>query len=723
MDHHLIATTVGAWLWQTYGKSITGKTLGAVRSKWEHFNWGRASEKYRERVKQLYGTMRILGMAEPVSLEGIYTDVFILDKPTAFKRYDIKHLVRESTERDRLIRAFEGRKRRKKVVTTVVKPAEQSDLDPDVIRREALSVINEQSKLFILGKPGAGKTTLLKYIALQAASNKLDKIPIFISLREYADAQMDLMSFIVRQFEICAFPDARLFIEHLLQEGQSIILFDGLDEINQERDERTLLVNSLKRLIHQYPNNQYLITCRIAATDYSFENFTYVEIADFDNKQIHIFVSKWFQNKTRKGDKFLEELNDAENKGLRELASIPLLLVLLCLAFEETLTFPARRVEIYEEAIEALLKKWDTSRNIKRDSIYRKLSLGRKRQMLARIAAEAFESGAYFLRQDELEKLISNYLQTLPTVDASEDIEAETILKSVEAQHGLLVERAWRIYSFSHLTFQEYFTAKYISDNASGGTLRGLMEHATDSRWREIFLISASLLDDADEFFTLFIHSINKIIYDDEVIKSLFTWVKETMESSNAMVNYPIRAMALDRDIEHVFEANQDNITTYAQDIGYARACAINLALNAGTYRAFLIILALDFALSLEFACSLKEFNFPSGRHTISTGSTTCFAHALTLSRHLGMSDLYEELSSLPIPSGKYWGEGWATFIESLQSTIEGALGLEQIFYLMEERLKLIIKYLESNILLIECLNLACVSDRSKIVNSLLLVP
>ena len=35
-------------------------------------------------------------------------------------------------------------------------------------------------------------------------------------------------------------------------------------------------------------------------------------------------------------------------------------------------------------------------------------------------------------------------------------------MKSIEAQHELLVERARRIYSFSPLTFQEYFTARAI---------------------------------------------------------------------------------------------------------------------------------------------------------------------------------------------------------------------------------------------------------------------
>jgi predicted NACHT family NTPase len=72
---------------------------------------------------------------------------------------------------------------------------------------------------------------------------------------------------------------------------------------------------------------------------------------------------------------FVDELKKPEHKGLRELATTPILLNLLCLNFDETLTFPIRKSEIYQEAIDALLKKWDSSRNIRRDEIYHGLSI------------------------------------------------------------------------------------------------------------------------------------------------------------------------------------------------------------------------------------------------------------------------------------------------------------------------------------------------------------
>ena len=92
---------------------------------------------------------------------------------------------------------------------------------------------------------------------------------------------------------------------------------------------------------------------------------------------------------------------------------------MLCLNFEETLTFPARRAELYEEALDALLKKWDASRNIQRDEVYRGLSLGRKRQLLARVAAEFFERGEIFFRQGDLAQRVSAFLKNLPGTNST----------------------------------------------------------------------------------------------------------------------------------------------------------------------------------------------------------------------------------------------------------------------------------------------------------------
>lgn len=81
------------------------------------------------------------------------------------------------------------------------------------------------------------------------------------------------------------------------------------------------------------------------------------------------------------------------------------------------------------------------------------------------------------------------------------DYDSTEVLKEIEAQHGLLVERASRIYSFSHLTFQEFFAARNITENTNRESPMVLVDrHLLDTRWREVFILTTGLLAEADEF-------------------------------------------------------------------------------------------------------------------------------------------------------------------------------------------------------------------------------
>ncbi len=67
--------SVGAWLWDKYGKDIASTLAGKAKEQWARFEWTQSAEKYRQRMKDLYSTTRMLGKPESVSLEGIFTDV------------------------------------------------------------------------------------------------------------------------------------------------------------------------------------------------------------------------------------------------------------------------------------------------------------------------------------------------------------------------------------------------------------------------------------------------------------------------------------------------------------------------------------------------------------------------------------------------------------------------------------------------------------------------
>ena len=451
--------------------------------------------------------MQVLGKLDAIPLEGIFTDVFLLDRLSAERYYNIEAL-REDPKR----------------------------LEREEKRVDGLALVQQAGyhRLMILGKPGAGKTTFLKSLTLKAVEGKLDKVPIFVSLKEWSDSTFalsldGLLGFIDDQFDICGFPDAKAFVDLILRNGKALVLLDGLDEVNQEDDKRRDAVNAIRSLAQKCDKAQCVVTCRVAANDYSLVEFKHAEMAGFDQDQVRMFVDRWFKHDVDIRERFRKEFEKPGNTGLRELANSPMLLSLLCLSFEEALEFPpGRRVEIYKQAVEALMKRWDKTRGIVRDQIYKGLSLGQREALVAHVAANSFDDGDIFIKRDRMAAYVEGYLRKLPKqAEPVEDGDGDSVLRAVEAQHGVWVERAKSIYSFSHLSLHEYFAAHYVVRSAGASALNRLLtlEHLADDRWREVILNTASLMDDADEFFAILAAQIERTIHTDKTLRAFFDWV------------------------------------------------------------------------------------------------------------------------------------------------------------------------------------------------------
>lgn len=498
----------------------------------EEFDIDTLVEQFRKTgnayIQERCGTMRVLDMAWPVELDEIYTSVNILEKITGRRRLAISELLQENNPED--FDRFGLNKVTEK-------------------RLPASDAVKIYSKLMVFGKPGAGKSTFLKHLALQCNKGQFEsyRVPIFVTLKDFSETpgSQNLLEYIAQNFLAYGDQKASQSTEKLLLHGRALILFDGLDEVRDENSHR--LLNQIRSFVDRFHSNHFVITCRLAAREYTFENFAEVEIADFDDYQITMFAKKWFLIKEPgKAEKFLQKLE--ESQPIKELATNPLLLTLLCLVFTESADFPSNRSELYKEGLDVLLKKWDTKRNIERDQVYKKLSLQRKTDLLSQIALNTFEQGEYFFKQKALEQCITDYIRNLPDAETDPEVlqlDSEAVLKSIEAQHGLLVERARGIYSFSHLTFQEYLAARQIvassNPNELDKALRKLCSRIAEKRWYEIFQLSAGMLQNADYLFQLMKREIDLMIASDEKLQQYLSWVNQ--KSCNVETSYGLTAV------------------------------------------------------------------------------------------------------------------------------------------------------------------------------------
>jgi predicted NACHT family NTPase len=523
--------------------SITESATEKSKSKLNEF-WKRASFKahvknYTEKLKTSVGQIKILGMSRPVELKELYINVYFLNELTAKQNISSENLEYELNQH----------------------------LDyqtPEVDCQPGLKVIQENDFVTVLGKPGAGKTTFLKYIALTCieGSSKIGKIPIFISLNELANSETKIQTYINNIFVSSGFESAESTIHSLQADGAFIFLFDGLDEVNEHRLKTT--IDEVKKFVHKYNECKFVISCRTAAYNYLFSEFTDVEIADFNTTQVNAFVEKFFSDQPTKKNECIIGLSDPDNKSIKMLCSSPLLLTLLCISFDDGMEFPTSRVDLYEEAIDTLLKKWDTSRQIKRDVIYKQLTYKKKKRLLQEIAFSTFKEKNYFFKKRVAQNLVESFIERMGSGVEDLELDSTVILEAIESQHGLIVQRAYNIYSFSHLTFQEYFASAYICQNTNFTERENLIHrHLTDNRYREIFLLVVGLLDEADEFLVSLRKKISSLAHGN----LLFSVLQKTEELISDKIDYPTpikRAIALKSIIFSIeqfsYRGNRENI-------------------------------------------------------------------------------------------------------------------------------------------------------------------
>ncbi len=473
-----------------------------------------AMQKYVQTYAERHGQLKVLGMRQAIPLEQIYTNVqFLGPDNLLFESLDTL----ENNYRNARQRRFQWEK------------------NP---QQDGLTVANQQQFLMVLGQPGAGKSTFLRRMGWEALKGNMGKyqhdcIPVFIELKRFIP-ELGLERVIERELETCGFPKPADLSQQLLSQGKLLILLDGLDEVPVEHQD--CAITQIQDFVDRYDQNRFIASCRTAAYRSSFQRFMDVMMADFADEQIQQFIINWFQSaedqRLGTAQTCWQLLQSGEYKAAKELAQTPLLLTLLCLVFDDSQIFPKNRAVLYGQALDVLLKTWAAEKRIQREPIYKDLSIPLEQMMLGEIAYTYFQDDRLFFAQRDVATQIHHFLAN--NLNAPKHLDATLVLREIQTQQGILVERAREVLSFSHLTFQEFLTAQHIADNTAIVPL--VTTHLLDRRWREVFQLVAGLMRVRADDLLLHIHQqiTTQTVPQTPRLQHLLKWAHQVTPSSPA---------------------------------------------------------------------------------------------------------------------------------------------------------------------------------------------
>jgi energy-coupling factor transporter ATP-binding protein EcfA2 len=384
---------------------------------------------------------------------------------------------------------------------------------------------NENRRFVVLGKPGSGKSSLLKFFMLKIASKHLEfhrdseklPFPILVEIRKFENAlaktnktDYNILDFLYdsmsRNYGL-RLPKG--FFEAYLDSGRALLMFDGLDEVAAEsrRAEIRSMISAF--ITGRHPANRVIITSRIAGysrAQFSTTDYRHFTLEDFNDDEIEEFIERWYRSRLTnraKADEDAKNLKEAlwKKPRIKELAQNPLLLTIIAIIHRYEADLPEDRLVLYDKATEALLYTWD---NIK-DIIDEKFKLSHRRRFLGQVAfhlqsiEKGDEAGTMIDRHDLYAILLEDFCKAFNCENWEAQGLVDKFLETIRQRAGLIVELAPGKFGFAHKTFQEYFAAQWIANEATLNYDLGIMIDYVDkfidnAFWHETLLLALRAL-------------------------------------------------------------------------------------------------------------------------------------------------------------------------------------------------------------------------------------
>lgn len=367
------------------------------------------------------------------------------------KRYDQLSLMKTLLYRNEPVRLNECYVRNS--VTLLDNNGDQNIIEDN----RFVDFILSKKRVIVSGSAGLGKSVLCKSIFLEMVNRAVGIYPIFIELRDFNNHyNYSLLEYICLELSDVKNKINTTSLEGLIKSGNLLLILDGFDELDFEI--RNRYSREILDLSKKYKNINLLISTRPDETFKSWGQFYEVNINELDKKKAIELVSKLRYNDVVKRQ-FMKKIDEELYDTHKSFIGNPLLLTMMLMTFQEFAEIPKKVYLFYEQAFQTLFLKHDSLKD---------LYIRKSRSGMDILGFKKVFS--YFCIHTHLKKEISfsEELANEILTSALKNLGMTTI-KSTDVLSDLmsnlcLLHRDGTSITFSHRSFQEYFSALYLKD-------------------------------------------------------------------------------------------------------------------------------------------------------------------------------------------------------------------------------------------------------------------
>lgn len=326
-----------------------------------------------------------------------------------------------------------------------------------------------RNSLIITGTAGCGKSTLMRHLFINTAF-ETDYIPIFIELR-YLDDDDDLIEYMYSSLQHLNLKIEKNHFDTVLKYGKVILFLDGFDEV--KNDLKKKITEQILKIRDKYQQEiVIIISSRPEDAFISWCNFAELKVMPLSNEQAITLINNLRYEQEVK-QKFIEELRSKLFETHKTFTTNPLLLTLMLMTFTQFSDIPEKKYIFYNQAFETLYWKHDSTK------------AGYKREMHSDLAIDSFEkllaafcAITYFEKRYSFTSLkLNNELEKARSF-CRIDVEIHKYRQDLIDNVCILIQDGLQL-TFTHRSFQEYFTALFIvksEENIRYQALRSIIE-------------------------------------------------------------------------------------------------------------------------------------------------------------------------------------------------------------------------------------------------------